>query len=101
MGYKFIVLGFKKAGEKATVLADPSVPPPTAQQICHQHSSDTAFEEVQMFALLPHTRVFHPRLQAAVDARAGKTITAPETAPAAEPKKKNIFQKTGDLLAGK
>jgi hypothetical protein len=103
MAQKYIVLGFKQSGGPATVLADPSVPPPDQQQICREHLMDTNFEEVQMFMLTPHMRVFRPKLEAAAqkaDAQARKT-SPPEIPKAVEHKKKGIFQKTGERLADK
>ena len=115
MSQKYIVLGFKKSDDSATVLADPSVPPPAQQQICRDHALDTDFEEVQMFMLVPHMRVFRPKLEAAAvkaeaQARSGSTPRGPgfaeasdagKLAPAThaavrdeEIKKKGIFHKT-------
>ena len=59
MGQKYIVLG-RKADNSVEMLASPSVAFGKMKDVLHKNGRNEKFDEVQMFALVPHTRAYHP-----------------------------------------
>jgi hypothetical protein len=59
MGQKYIVLA-RKADNSVEMLASPSVEFQKQKAALLKNVRNDKFEEVQMFALQPHTRAYHP-----------------------------------------
>ena len=85
MGQKYIVIG-RKADNSVEMLASPSVEFGKMKVVLHKNSRNEKFDEVQMFALVPHTRTYHPAatLKMEADIKAQEDAAKKKPEPAAD-----------------
>lgn len=100
MGQKYIVLG-RKADNSVEMLASPSVEFGRQKLELTRNARNEKFEEVQMFALMPHTRAFHPAatLKMEADIAATEKLAEEKPTPKTPAEKGKSESKTPEEIA--